>query len=171
MCDNGQKENKKCCKDIDLGPVNSILEESVGQKGMLIPILQKSQKVYGYLPEPVMERIAEKLNISASEVFGVATFFAQFYFEPRGKHVIRICRGTACHVKGATKILDAVKEKLGVEVGESTSDMKYVVEGVACIGACGIEPVLMIDDKTYGEVTVTETQEAIENFVPTEEEE
>ncbi len=170
MSDKETNGAKVCCEStMDLQPINVILGELVGKKGMLIPVLQKAQKEYGYLPELVLLRIAEELEISPSEIYGVATFYAQFYLEPRGRHVVRICRGTACHVKGATKITDIVAETLGVGVGESTEDMKFVLEDVACIGACGIAPVMMIDEKTYGSVTVNEAKEAVVNFVPPEE--
>jgi len=161
-----------CCEEeaVDFSAVDSILKDYIGYKGALIPVLQKSQKAYGYLPRAVLERVSDKLEIYLSEIYGVVTFYSQFYLEPRGRHAVIVCRGTACHVKGAGKILDAVCGKLGIGVGESTEDMKFVVEGVACIGACGIAPVMMIDDKTFGSVSVSGAVEAIANFVPSEEE-
>ena len=137
--------------------------------GSVVSLLQDIQEIFGYIREDVVDWFSEELNLPASSFFGVATFYAQFYLEPRGRHVVRICRGTACHVKGATKITDIVAETLGVGVGESTEDMKFVLEDVACIGACGIAPVMMIDEKTYGEVSVNEAKEAVINFVPPEE--
>jgi len=160
-----------CCESVDLDPIDLIMSEYIGKKGVLIPVLQKAQKAYGYLPQVVLERISEVLGLYLSEIYGVVTFYSQFYLEPRGRHAVRICRGTACHVKGAGKIIDALELQLGVKVGESTSDMEYVLEDVACIGACGIAPVMMIDEQTFGSLSVKMAEDAVENFVPCEEEE
>ncbi len=164
---------EQCCteEEIDMAKVDAILADYEGRKGALIPVLQKTQKAYGYLPEAVLNHISEKLSIYLSEIYGVVTFYAQFYLEPRGKHAIMVCRGTACHVKGAVKILEAIQNKLGVGTGESTADMKFVVEGVACVGACGIAPVMMIDEQTFGSLSVSMAVDAVLNFEPSEEEE
>ena len=119
-------------------------------KGALIPVLQKAQGVYGYLPKPVLETIARELRLTTAEVFGVVTFYAQFHLNPRGKHIIRVCQGTACHVRGGAKILEAVSEHLKVKPGETTRDLEFTLETVACLGACGLAPVMMVDDNTHG---------------------
>ena len=119
-------------------------------KGALIPVLQKAQGVYGYLPKPVLETIARELRLTTAEVFGVVTFYAQFHLNPRGKHIIRVCQGTACHVRGGAKILEAVSEHLKVKPGETTRDLEFTLETVACLGACGLAPVMMGDDNTHG---------------------
>lgn len=122
-------------------------------KGGLIPILQAVQDQMGYLPEEALETISRELKIPSSEIYGVATFYAQFHLSPRGRHVIRVCRGTACHVRGSLKILDRVKETLHVGEHETTDDLRFTLEPVACLGACGLAPVVMIDDTTYGRLT------------------
>ena len=137
--------------EFDLAPLMEILSEyKDNPKGALIPVLQKAQGVYGYLPKPVLETIARELRLTTAEVFGVVTFYAQFHLNPRGKHIIRVCQGTACHVRGGAKILEAVSEHLKVKPGETTRDLEFTLETVACLGACGLAPVMMVDDNTHG---------------------
>jgi NADH-quinone oxidoreductase subunit E len=120
----------------------------------LIPILQAIQHEYQYLPEEVLTYVATSLNIPPARVFGVATFYAHFALEPKGKHVIRICDGTACHVKQSLPVLNALREKLGTsEKNMTTADMMFTVETVACLGACGLAPVVVIDEQVYGQIT------------------
>lgn len=121
--------------------------------GALIPVLQDAQDVYGYLPVPVLEVISTRLEVPISQVYGVVTFYAQFHLDPRGKHIVRTCQGTACHVRGAGKILDALKESLGIAPGKATEDLQFTLETVACIGACGLAPVIMVDQDTHGRLT------------------
>lgn len=121
--------------------------------GALIPVLQQAQDAYGYLSREVLERIAEGLKLPISQVYGVVTFYSQFHLNPRGKHIVRVCQGTACHVRGAKAILEAMEKELGVKPGETTADLNFTLETVACIGACGLAPVMMIDDDTYGRLT------------------
>ncbi|WP_213700873.1 MULTISPECIES: NADH-quinone oxidoreductase subunit NuoE [Aminobacterium] len=120
------------------------------KKGGLIPILQEAQHEFGYLPPEVMETISKELKIPKAEIYGVATFYAQFHLKPRGRHVIRVCRGTACHVRGSLKILEKVKELTGVSENETTDDLRFTIEPVACLGACGLAPVMMVDSQTFG---------------------
>ena len=127
-----------------------LLEEYKGQRGALIPVLQQAQDIFGYLPEPVLQKIAEHFRLPLSQVYGVATFYAQFHLEPRGRHVIRVCQGTACHVRGSAKILERVEQELGIKKGETTEDLRFTIEPVACLGACGLAPVMMVDDNTHG---------------------
>jgi len=119
-------------------------------KGALIPVLQEAQDIYGYLSKDVLQRIARELNMPFSKVYGVATFYAQFHLKPRGRNIIRICLGTACHVRGGAKILEAVEEHLGIKQGETTEDLRFTLETVACIGACGLSPCMMVNDNTHG---------------------
>jgi len=130
-----------------------ILESFDHDRSKLVPILQAVQEEYRYLPEEVMTFVATALDIPPARVYGVATFYAQFHLKPRGRHVIRVCRGTACHVRGSLKILDRVKETLNVGEHETTDDLRFTLEPVACLGACGLAPVVMIDDTTYGRLT------------------
>jgi NADH-quinone oxidoreductase subunit E len=134
--------------------VCSILERYGHRPSGLIPILQAVQHEYQYLPEEVLTYVAMSLDIPPARVFGVATFYAHFALEPKGKHVIRVCDGTACHVKHSLPVLDALHQKLGTdEKRKTTADMLFTVETVACLGACGLAPVLVIDEQVYGGIT------------------
>jgi len=130
-----------------------LLEPYKGKKGATIAVLQQVQEELGYLPREAIEEIARTLRISASEIYGVITFYAQFRTSPRGRHVVRVCRGTACHVRGGGSVLDQVKRDLGIEENESTEDLEYTLETVACIGACALAPAMVIDDDTFGQMT------------------
>jgi NADH-quinone oxidoreductase subunit E len=135
---------------IELEPLNKIIDEYKGRAGTLIPILQKAQDIYGYLPPEALNWISEKTGIPLSQIYGVATFYSQFYLTRRGKHIIRQCDGTACHVRGAGKIVDAIQNQLGVQPGETSPDYKYTFEVVYCLGACGLAPVAVVDNKVVG---------------------
>ena len=139
--------------DSEYGELANLLERYKGQEGALIPVLQGAQKIFGYLPENVLKEIAEVFRMPLSQVYGVTTFYAQFHLKPRGRHVVRVCMGTACHVRGAARILDRVKRELGIEPGETTEDLRYTIEPVACLGACGLAPVMMVNDNTHGRLT------------------
>ena len=134
-------------------------------KGALIPVLQKAQGVYGYLPKPVLETIARELRLTTAEVFGVVTFYAQFHLNPRGKHIIRVCQGTACHVRGGAKILEAGSEHLKVKPGETTRDLEFTLETVACLGACGLAPVMMVDDNTHGRLNPLDIPGILDSYL------
>jgi len=121
-----------------------------GRKGGMIPILQQLQEAMGYIAEPAVKIVSFELKIPMSEIYSVATFYAQFHLTPRGRHIIRVCRGTACHVRGSLKILDAIKEQTGCPENGTTEDLKFSLEPVACVGACGLAPVLVVGDKTFG---------------------
>jgi len=136
-----------------LKPLTEILSRYEKKERYLIPVLQEAQEEYGYLPEEVMKEIALGLNLSLSQVYGVVTFYSQFHQEPRGNNIIRVCMGTACHVRGGDGILDAIKDELAIEAGETTEDLEFTLESVACIGACGLAPVIMINDETHGRLT------------------
>jgi NADH-quinone oxidoreductase subunit E len=133
--------------------LDTLIDEYRGKRGALIPVLQKAQDLYGYLPKEVMRHVADGLDLPLSQVYGVATFYAQFHLKPRGRNIIRVCLGTACHVRGAAKILSRIEKELTIKSGETTQDLRYTIEPVACIGACGLAPVMMINDDTHGRLT------------------
>jgi NADH:ubiquinone oxidoreductase subunit E len=135
---------------IDLSPMEKILAKHNGQRGALIPILQAAQTTYGYLPQEVLDLIAKRLEISLSKVYGVATFYTQFYHERRGKHVLRLCDGTACHVKGTPALAGALEREYGISPGETTIDYKLTAELVYCLGSCALAPVAVLDDRVMG---------------------
>ena len=144
--------------------MEQILKKYRGHQGVLIPALQEIQRFYGYISRESMVAVAEGLGLPESEVFGVASFYSQFYLEPRGENMIRVCQGTACHVRGADKILAAFAESLGIEPGETTPDKKFSLERVACLGACGLAPVAMIGEKTYGRLTAEKVSEILAEY-------
>ena len=133
--------------------LNTILEPYKGKSDALIPILQKVQEEIGYLPDQAMLEIAKTTGVPESRVYGVASFYAQFRFTPRGKHTIMVCRGTACHVRGAERILEETERALGIAEGETTEDQQYTLETVACIGCCALAPCVMIDEDVEAKLT------------------
>ncbi len=134
--------------------VNEIIEEHGREQSALIPILQEVQSEYRYLPEEILTYIATAMGLSVATVFGVATFYTQFSLEPKGKYVVRVCDGTACHVRHSMSVYDAIRSKLGLRDGRfTTPDMMFTVETVACLGACGVAPVMVINDEVYGKMT------------------
>lgn len=136
-----------------LKPMQDILADYEKKERYLIPVLQNAQDEYGHLPAEVLKEIALGLDLSLSQVYGVVTFYSQFHQEPRGHNIVRVCMGTACHVRGGGEVLDAIKDELGIEAGETTDDLEFTLESVACIGACGLAPVIMINDDTHGRLT------------------
>lgn len=138
--------------EIDLGKLGPILDEFREEKGALIPLLQKVQDEYGYIPEETIEPIAEAMGLFASQVYGVITFYAQFYTTPRGRNLVRVCRGTACHVRGGKKLLQIVQRELEIEDGETTEDYQFSLETVACLGACALSPVMVVNQIYYGKM-------------------
>ncbi|MHC4193614.1 MAG: NADH-quinone oxidoreductase subunit NuoE [Planctomycetota bacterium] len=139
---------------VGLEPLERILaSRPEAGAGDLIPILQETQKAYGYLPPSVLTAMSSRTGIPASRVFGVATFYEQFYLEPHGRHTVRCCRGTACHVRGGRNIIRAIRRILGVEEGETTEDMEFTFETVACLGACALAPVMVVDGVYHGKMT------------------
>jgi len=141
--------------------LGKILANYKGAREDLIPILQDTQQEFRYLPADAMREIARFLNITANTVYGVATFYAQFKLTPLGKKVIRVCRGTACHVRGSTKVLAEMEKRLGIKAGETTKDMEYTLETVACIGACALAPTMTIDGETHGKMTTRKVAEVL----------
>jgi len=141
-----------------------LLEHYRGQKGSLVPLLQGAQAIFGYLPENVMRRVAEGADEPLSKALGVATFYSQFRLKPHAKNTIRCCHGTACHVSGAKRVSEEVEKYLGIEAGENTADMLYTIEEVHCVGACGMAPVVMINDRAHGKLTPEKAVEVVKAF-------
>lgn len=149
--------------------VDLILESNQYQATRLIPILQAVQEEYRYLPEDVLYYVAEELKMPAAKLFGVATFYSHFAMEPRGKHIIRLCDGTACHVKQSIPILEALYARLGLSEKKKTSeDMQFTIETVACLGACGLAPVMIINEEVHGQVTPKSAVALIEELIAQE---
>lgn len=144
--------------------IDAIINKYKDKPGSLIPVLQQSQDVCGYLPHVIQRYIAKGMKMSPSVVFGVATFYSFFTLVPRGKHVIRVCLGTACYVKRSEEILDKLKDELDIEVGGITPDKKYSLEAVRCLGACGLAPVVVIGQDTYGDVAATKVMDIIKKY-------
>lgn len=130
----------------------------------LIGILQQVQEQFGYLPREALAEVSRRTKIPLSRIYGVVTFYAQFYTEPRGRHTVRCCRGTPCHVNGARSVLETVKETLGIEEGESTSDMMFYLETVGCLGACFLAPVMMVDDQYFGALTPEKVPQVLGSY-------
>jgi NADH-quinone oxidoreductase subunit E len=141
-----------------------LLDHYRDYEGGLIPVLQGAQEIYGYLPAEVLEKISQELRIPFSEVYGVVTFYAQFHLKPRGRNIVRVCLGTACHVLGGSKIFDALKDILGVKNGGTTEDLRFTLESVACIGACGLAPCIMINDDTHGRLVPGDMKNILEQY-------
>lgn len=135
---------------LNLAPLYEVLKGYKTQRGAVIPVLQKAQEIYGWLPQPVLKTIAQEMKVPLSQIYGVVTFYSQFYLTRRGRHVIRQCDGTACHVRGAARIIDTIQNRLGIQAGETTPDYRLTYEVVYCLGSCGLAPVAMIDDKVVG---------------------
>jgi len=138
------------CEDENLTKLKAIIEENKNIKGSLIRVLHEAQLIYGYLPIEVQKVISEGLDIPLAEIYGVVTFYAQFSLKPKGKYNISVCLGTACYVKGAGLLVDEFKKHLGIDVGECTEDGKFSLEACRCIGACGLAPVLTINEDVHG---------------------
>ncbi len=141
--------------------LEKLLAEFKGEKAELIPILQHVQQELGYLSEDAMRRVSHFTSVPECSVYGVASFYAQFKFVPVGRHMIRVCRGTACYIKGSPRILEEMEKRLGVKAGETTPDMKYTLETIACIGACALAPTMTIDGETYGKMTTKKVAEVL----------
>lgn len=141
-------------EEVDLAPLDQIVDQVneayQNRKGILIPILQRAQEHYGYLPRAVLRHVAKRTKTPLNQVFGVVTFYSQFYLNRRGKYVVRQCDGTACHIRGSGKIIDSVERDLGLRVGETTPDYKITYEVVYCLGSCGLAPVALVNDQFVG---------------------
>ncbi len=144
--------------------LDELLEEYKGKAGALIPVLQTAQGIFGYLPEGVLRRVSKALNKPYSEVAGVVGFYSFFSTTPRGKHVIRVCLGTACYVRGGKRVLDAFKDRLGIDVGETTEDREFTLEVVRCFGACGLAPAISVDENVHQRVKPSRVRDILEHY-------
>jgi len=144
--------------------LTEILAPFQGERGATIPVLQRVQQELGYLSEEAISAIAEFLNLSESEVFGVASFYTQFRFIPCGKHNIKVCLGTACHVRGGQRIKETLEQELGISAGGTTPDLEFSLERVACFGSCALAPVIVLDHQVYGRMTPAKAKEIISNL-------
>lgn len=149
---------------IDLSTIDPLIEKYKGKKGNLIPLLQGVQNAYGYLPKEAFIKISEATGLKLSDMYGVATFYAQFRLKPVGKHIIKVCHGTACHVQNASSITESLEEFLGVKNGETTPDKMFTLESVACLGCCSLAPVMMVGEETHGKLTGKSATKAIEEL-------
>ena len=153
----------------DHAPLDAVLAEHARnghgpERSALIPVLQSTQNAYGYLPKEALSRIADELRMPFSEVFGVATFYSQFHLEPRGERIVRVCHGTACHVRGANDVTRVLEDALGVKVGETAADLSFTMESVACVGCCGLAPVVLVDDQTFGGLDAQSARQLASRF-------
>ena len=144
--------------------VDFVVDHYGCNRDSLISILQDVQAEYRYLPEEVIRRVAKRLDLPLIQVYGVATFFKAFSLKPRGEHLVRVCLGTACHVRGAPAVLDEAKRQLGVETGDTTKDMKFTLETVNCLGACALGPLLVIDDNYQGQMSPGKIKKALRDY-------
>lgn len=149
---------------VDLAKANKVIDKYIDMPGNLMPVLQGVQDEYGYIPRVVADHIAERLNVYPSQIYGVLTFYSQFHLKPRGRFIIRVCMGTACHVQGAERIKDTFYDKIGIGHAETTEDRRFTFESVACLGACGMAPLAMVNDDTYGKMTVQKVDEILEKY-------
>ena len=153
---NGTKEQEQQLK--------KVISELRDEKGCLMPIMQKAQDIYGYLPIEVQKIISDELGVPMEKIYGAATFYAQFHLSPSGKYQISVCLGTACYVKGSGDIFDKIKRTLNIESGECTPDGKFSLDACRCVGACGLAPVLMINEEVYGRLTADDVESVLEKY-------
>ncbi|MBE0648265.1 MAG: NADH-quinone oxidoreductase subunit NuoE [Bacteroidales bacterium] len=149
---------------IDLTLLDPLIKKYKGKKGNVIPLLQGAQELYGFIPRAAFEHLSAGTGLPLSDMFGVATFYAQFRLKPVGKHIVKVCHGTACHVQNANEITEAIEEALKVKDGETTEDRLFTLESVACLGCCSLAPVMMIGDQTYGKLTGNAAVKVIKNI-------
>ncbi|MGR3304199.1 MAG: NADH-quinone oxidoreductase subunit NuoE [Candidatus Scalindua sp.] len=159
-----KKKSAQKSETVDLSMAEKILDQYRGIDGCLIPVLQKIQNGYGYLQEPVINLVSERLNMSLSEIIGVATFYSQFHLKPRGKHIIKVCCGTACHVKKAKSLSAKVIDRFKINPNETTEDMMFTFEEVSCLGACGIAPVVVIDKDVHGTLSPDKFADILDGY-------
>lgn len=166
------KEQGNCCccteeasEEELLARLDEVIAEYKDKPGALIPVLQMAQAIFGYLPESALRKISLGLNKSYSEVAGVVGFYSFFSTQPRGKHMIRVCLGTACYVRGGKQVLEAVKEKLGIDVGETTADRNFSLDVARCFGACGLAPAIMIDEDVHQRVKAARLQQILDQYL------
>jgi NADP-reducing hydrogenase subunit HndA len=145
--------------------LREVIEKYKDMRGALIPVLHEAQEIFGYLPIEVQKTISEGINVPLAEIYGVVTFYSQFSTKPKGKYKIAVCLGTACYVKGSGDIIDRVKTRLGIEVGDCTPDGKFSLEATRCIGACGLAPVMTINDDVYGRLVIDDIDGILDKYM------
>ena len=145
--------------------LSQVLAPYRGQKGATIPVLQKAQEELGYLSEESISEVANFLGLTKNEIYGVASFYAQFRFERQGEHLVRVCQGTACHVRGGRRILETVEQEIDIQPGETTEDYKFSLERVACFGSCALAPVVVVDKTVYGRMTTAKTRQVLAPYL------
>lgn len=151
-------------QELDLSKIDEIIAQTTNRKGALIPVLQKVQRAYGYVPEESIERIADGLHVYPADVYGVLTFYSQFKLKPRGEYIVKVCCGTACHVKGSDRIAEDIINKLNVAVGDTTEDRRFTLEKVACVGACALAPVIIVNEDVHAKMTADDTRKMINSL-------
>ncbi|RKY25881.1 MAG: NADH-quinone oxidoreductase subunit NuoE [Planctomycetota bacterium] len=149
---------------VDLAEAQKTIQKYRDRRGAVIPLLQEIQSIYGYVPQELIPLIAKGMNVYPVDIYGILTFYAQFYLAPRGRHIIKVCMGTACYIMGGKDLFDHVRGTLGIEVDETTKDGLFTLERVACLGCCGMGPVVVIDDKFIGRCTVKDINEEMERL-------
>lgn len=150
--------------DVDLSVLDPLIKKYKNQRGNVIPLLQGTQQRLGYIPRKAFEKISRETGLEMTQLYGVATFYAQFRLSPVGKHIIKVCHGTACHVQGAENITDALVDSLKVSDGETTEDGVFTLESVACLGCCSLAPVMMIGEETYGKLSRDKAVKVVKNI-------
>lgn len=148
-----------------LDKLEAVMENNLSKPGPLMPTLHEAQKIFGCVPIPIQKIISKKLNISVAEINGVVTFYSQFSIEPKGKHVVGVCLGTACYVRGSQEVLDAISTELKIKAGETSEDGLFTLNATRCIGACGLAPVFTIGEEVYGNTNATKAKEAIKKYL------
>jgi len=157
-----QEIDEQAAADVEL--LNPLIEKYKNKKGNLIPLLQGTQDIFGYIPRVAFDKLAVETGIPLSEMYGVATFYAQFRLKPVGKHIVKVCHGTACHVQNAKAITTSLKEALKIEDGGTTEDGLFTLESVACLGCCSLAPVMMVAGETYGKLTGAQAVKIVRNI-------
>ncbi|MCK5812045.1 MAG: NAD(P)H-dependent oxidoreductase subunit E [Clostridiales bacterium] len=157
--------SKNCqCGEDKVCQLDNVIKEHKNIAGALIPVLHEAQKIFGYLPMSVQKQISKGLNISLAEIYGVVTFYSEFSTEPKGEYQINVCLGTACYVKGANDILEQFKKQLKIDVGQTTSDNKFSINACRCVGACGLAPVVTINEEVYGKLVADDVKGILEKY-------
>lgn len=159
-----EQEKDICFDDAKFKELDEIINEYKDQGGALIPVLHKAQEVFGFLPEVVQYRIAQGLGVPLADVYGVVTFYALFTMVPKGEYKISVCLGTACYVKGAGELVKKLQDELGIKPGEITEDRKFSIEGTRCIGACGLAPVITVNDEVHGRLNADQLGQILDKY-------
>ncbi len=144
--------------------LDEVIQQHAGEPGALMPVLQGAQDIFGCVPMDVQKYIAQALHTTLSDVYGVATFYSQFSLQPKGEYLISVCLGTACYVKGSQKVLDKLSEELGIPVGSTSADGKFTIQATRCLGACGLAPVMTVNDEVYGRLTADQIPTILEKY-------